>query len=498
MSENLDGPLIAQWARRAAAGLRERQAEINRLNVFPIADSDTGSNMAYTMTAAVDSAESADEDDTQTLTTALASGAVRGARGNSGMVLSQVLRALADTASTGPVDGSAVARMLRLSVDFVKSSISSPVEGTILSVLRAAAEGAANGRESLQETVGNALHAAEAALERTPEQLDVLAKAGVVDAGGRGLVVILQSLYEVLGGAPAEDAVGDRGAGPADDAESADGAAGKGEENGHAGKNIGSGIELEVMFMFDATSDPFATDNLREYLHRVGNSVVFAAAQPEVHRVHVHSRVAGAVIEKAYELGKVSDLRLEVLPEQEISRTPIIALTPGGGAAEIFESVGAIALDVDTASDREIHELLTATGPGSAVVLTNGRDASRVLNRGVEISVINTASLVGGLAALAVHDADNDFDDDLEDMVDAVSAQRFQITTEAEMTSAIDALLEEGGELVTLLWSTPEVSEEAMENLRQHMAHNHPDVEFHDYPAEAMGTAGSAVEIGVE
>ena len=510
MAENLDGPLITQWARRAAAGLRERQAEINRLNVFPIPDSDTGSNMAYTMTAAVDSADQANSEDVQDVTTALASGAVRGARGNSGMVLSQVLRALSDTASRGKVDSQAVAKMLQLSVDFVKTSISSPVEGTILTVLRAAAEGAASGRASLTETVGRALEAAEVALEQTPTQLDVLAKAGVVDAGGRGLVVILQSLYDTLSGESGANQAIEVVAGDSAEAELAadptDAAADDSspEKDPATDPEIGvhgsGSAELEVMFMFDASADPSSFAELRAFLDRKGNSLVIAQAGDNLARVHIHTRFPGAVIERAYELGGVSDLRLEVLPDSEFPSSPIIALAPTGGVASIFENAGAITLDVEHASAQEVRDLLAMSGTGSLVVLTNGRDASSILNQGFDLSAIDTSSLVGGLAALAVHDPANDHDDDVEDMVDAVSAQRFCTSTADAMIADLDELLAEGGELVTLLWSTPEVSEGEMDKLRAHMQQQHPDIEFHDYPAEGMAadSVGHVVEIGVE
>ena len=503
MAENLDGPLITQWARRAAAGLRERQAEINRLNVFPIPDSDTGSNMAYTMTAAVNSADHANSDDVQDVTTALASGAVRGARGNSGMVLSQVLRALSDTASRGKIDSQAVAKMLQLSVDFVKTSISTPVEGTILTVLRAAAAGAASGRASLIETVGQALHAAEVALEQTPTQLDVLAKAGVVDAGGRGLVVILQSLYDTLSGelgaSRASGSAGEKSAGVEGAANPSDAPEFDGTDPEVSVHGSGS-TELEVMFMFDASADPSSCAELRAFLDRQGNSLVIAHAGDNLARVHIHTRFPGAVIERAYALGGVSDLRLEVLPDSEFPSSPIIALAPAGGVASIFENAGAITVDVEHASAQEVRDLLAMSGTGSLVVLTNGRDASSILNQGFDLSAIDTSSLVGGLAALAVHDPANDHDDDVEDMVDAVSAQRFCTSTPDAMIADVDELLAEGGELVTLLWSTPEVTEEEMEELRAHMQQQYPDIEFHDYPAEGMAadSVGHVVEIGVE
>ena len=509
MAENLDGPLIAQWARRAAAGLRERQAEINSLNVFPIPDSDTGSNMAHTMSEAVSFTKDSDESDPSTVTAALASGAVRGARGNSGMVLSQVLRALADTASRGPVDGKAVAKMLQQSVEFVKTSIAEPVEGTILTVLRAAAEGAQSGRESLSEVVSHALVSAEKALEQTPQQLDVLAKAGVVDAGGRGFVVILQALQDTIantGGSLGLSGHARDDADVQDSAQDADNSGARSEDDSPDGvtspsqhprsePDAAANLEIEVMFMFDYTGKPGALDELRDYLGHAGNSIVIAHAGDTLVKVHVHTRRAGAVIERAFSLARVFDLRLEVLPDSELPQMPIIALTPAGGAAKVFEGAGAVALDLEGSDERAIDETLAMIGAGPVIVLTNGRSAAGLLDRGRHIAAIETHSLVGGLAALAVHDPSNDFDDDLEEMADAVSAQRCVETTAADMIEDLESLLAEGGELVTVLWSAPEVAEEQMERLRQWVDSEHGDVEFHDYRADGMGPA---VEIGVE
>lgn len=266
------------------------------------------------------------------------------------------------------------------------------------------------------------------------------------------------------------------------------------EEHGTDRDNALS-MEIEVMFMFDATGKPHAIRELRDFLDNAGNSVVIAHAGESLVKVHVHTRRAGAVIEKAFSLARVFDLRLEVLPGSELPQTPIIALTPSGGAADVFEGAGAIALDVDNADDREIDDILGMTSLGSLIVLTNGRDASALLDRGRHVAVLDTHTLVGGLAALAVHDPHNDFDDDLEEMADAVSVQRCAETTAGAMQDELDALLAEGGELVTILWSSPEVSEQQIDQLRAHVAETRPDVELHDYRADGMG---SAVEIGVE
>ncbi|HIW96596.1 MAG TPA: DAK2 domain-containing protein [Candidatus Corynebacterium gallistercoris] len=484
MADNLDGPLIVQWVRRAATGLKDKQAEINRLNVFPIPDSDTGSNMAHTMAQACEYSEEVDASNTAEVTAALASGAVRGARGNSGVVLSQVLRALADTAARGPVNGAAVAAMLRQAGGFVRAAISSPVEGTVISVLDAAAKGAAAGKESLRDSVQRALHAAEEALEHTPEQLPVLAKAGVVDAGGRGLVVILQALNDVLTGEEAPAAAGDSPEG----------------ESAH--QSHGSAAELEVMFFFTGTEG--ACEKLRSMLDEHGNSVVIGAVDAEQATVHVHTRHAGTVIQHAFALGTVEDLRIEVLPDQAATEAPeatapIIALVDSEGAADIFRTAGAAALRVGDSLDTEdAADALAAAGPGPVAVLTNGFDAAELLAAGQPLELINTEALVGGMAALAVHDAGADWDDNLEEMMDAVAAQRWAECAVEDTQSTIMRLLQSGGELVTLLWDAEEAGEELIRSAVANIRETHPDVHVDVYAAPGMGKGHGRVQIGVE
>ena len=161
----LDGPRLHTWAARAVAELSARRAEINALNVFPVPDADTGSNMTHTMEAALKEADKLPAGaDAPAVAGALASGSVRGARGNSGLVLSQVLRAVADSAARGSVDGDSIARSLTLAVSLVDRAIAEPVEGTVITVLRAAALAAESASGDLHAVVSAALDAARTAL----------------------------------------------------------------------------------------------------------------------------------------------------------------------------------------------------------------------------------------------------------------------------------------------------------------------------------------------
>ena len=206
--EYLDGPALHRWLTRAVAELVARRAEINKLNVFPVPDADTGSNMAHTMEAAlaeVNNLPAAHQCDITKLTAAIAVGAVKGARGNSGMVLSQVLRGLAQSAVSDRITGRTVQQALTTANKFVHHAIIEPVEGTVVTVLRAAAIAANQApTDSLIDVLTAATTAAAIALANTPSQLAVLRDAGVVDAGAQGLVLLLETMLDEVSGGTIE------------------------------------------------------------------------------------------------------------------------------------------------------------------------------------------------------------------------------------------------------------------------------------------------------
>lgn len=206
--EYLDGPALHRWLTRAVAELVARRAEINKLNVFPVPDADTGSNMAHTMEAAlaeVNNLPAAHQCDITKLTATIAVGAVKGARGNSGMVLSQVLRGLAQSAVSDRITGRTVQQALTTANKFVHHAIIEPVEGTVVTVLRAAAIAANQAStDSLIDVLTAATTAAAIALANTPSQLAVLRDAGVVDAGAQGLVLLLETMLDEVSGGTIE------------------------------------------------------------------------------------------------------------------------------------------------------------------------------------------------------------------------------------------------------------------------------------------------------
>lgn len=456
MSEFLDGPTIVSWAQRAAAVLRESQADINRLNVFPIPDADTGSNMAATMEAAVAAVREVDESNLPAVTAALTQGAVRGARGNSGLVLGQVLRALAAASAEGPLDGRAVAETLAQASAFVRAAITTPVEGTVVSVLDAAAAAAeAAVGEGLRGVVVAALHGAEQALARTPEQLPVLAEAGVVDAGGQGFVAVWRVLSEVI-----------------------------------PMPRVAPVQELEVMFFFEGDAE-----GLRAELAALGNSLIVAPAASGA-TVHIHTLEAGRVIELAYSRGSVSDLRLEVLPAvvspEPAATLPVVALCPPGDIAQVFAEAGANPVEWPG----EI--------PASArIILSNGVPLQRAQVPASAV-VIETEAVVGGLAALAVYHEETD---SVEEMVEAVTSQRWAnvpvsacVPDPAPAVQLIESLISDtDGELVTIVWDGQALPEDGVGALCAAVSAAFPGVEIDVVPAAGLfADADAAVQVGVE
>ncbi|SMG27354.1 hypothetical protein SAMN06295981_1596 [Corynebacterium pollutisoli] len=469
----LDGPRLHAWAARAVAELSARRAEINALNVFPVPDADTGSNMTHTMEAALAEVDRLPADaDVAAVAAALASGSVRGARGNSGLVLSQVLRAVADSAARGSVDGDSIARSLTLAVTLVDRAIAEPVEGTVITVLRAAALAAESTSGDLHAVATAALDAARTALANTPSQLDVLREAGVVDAGGTGFVVLLETLLAEIEGTEELPQVEASPNGPAAD--------------------------LEVTFFFVGD-----LDDLQARIAPLGESLVIARADDTSGRVHIHSRTAGRVIETAFSAGAVSDLRLEVLPDApqvDAPRRVVVAVTPPGSVAELYREAGAVVVAPGESVVSDILGQVRSSRAQELILLPNGLLDRRQLvsvERATHafeqtFTIVPTSRLVSGIAALSVHDPEAPIGVAAYTMTEAAAAMRTAIvatpthSVEDATEAACRRLLADGGEHVILLTGT-DVDVDKLDAAL--------DVDVMAFPADGLG---HLVEIGVE
>ena len=455
MQDVLDADAVRAWSKAAVAALEAHQAEIDQLNVFPIADSDTGTNLVLTLRAAARSLDEHDVDDAAGALHALARGAVLGARGNSGVIVAQVLRSFADAASAAAeCDAGTVARALRRAAEEARDAVTEPVDGTILTVAQAAADAARQSASSLQVLLCSVTEAADAALQSTPEQLAVLAEAGVVDAGGRGLVLLLDALARTVGAAPRLTAPAPLRA-----------AAPPARVAPVALRETGSHeFGYEVQYLLDASEADVAV--LRRALADVGDSVVITGTGDGTFNVHVHVNDVGAAIEAGIASGRPRQVTVVRFADDLSTAGPhtgalhlgtvLIAIAPGEGLARLFESEG-----VHVVADQVDEVLSTISGSAArdVVLLPNTRESDGVADAaaetarrgGVRVAVVPTRSPVQGLAAVAVHDPTRRFDDDVVAMAEAAAATRFAEITIADAEALTSVGICQPGDVLGLI-----------------------------------------------
>lgn len=520
MLERLDAAGIRRWADLGLAALRRHRAEIDALNVFPVPDGDTGTNLFLTFESAVGALHDAGAElDLPATVRTFAHGALLGARGNSGIILSQLVRGFSEALDAAGHGGTAVSQnellvsAFRRSAASAYAAVADPREGTVLTVARAAADAVAalGPGTSLAALVTAAADGAADALARTPEQLEVLARAGVVDAGGRGLVVILDALVETVTGVRRD---------PGPSAPPIPWDVHEMDEGGGA---------YEVMYLLD--SEEAAVHTLRARLSELGDSVVIVGGGG-LWNVHVHADDVGPAIEAGVEAGRphrirVTDLRAEAAERRSAERPPgrtVVAVAHGPGTAALLDASGAVVVRATANVAPSTTELLDGVHRAATqevVLLPSDSDirpvaeaaAEKARAEGIGIAVVPTRSIVQTLAAVAVHDATLAFGDDIVAMTRAAAATRYggvSIASREAFTSAgtchvgdvlgivegdvveigdtvedvavrvLSRLLSTGGELVTMVRG--QESDEALTTVvARRLRHAHHGVEIVAY-----------------
>ena len=468
----------------ALAGARE---EIDALNVYPVPDGDTGTNMYLTMAAARDAVReraATGDADRPALFEAFTRGALLGARGNSGVILSEMLRAIMRRIAEAEWDernGAVMVDALRKATEASYAAVGTPVEGTMLSVCRAASDAAATllegePRVRSRDVLTTSAAAAREALARTPDQLKVLRDAGVVDAGGRGVVVILDAAETALTGKrPPRVEAGRRIPRPIRAEPGAD--------------LVDGGPAYEVMYLLDAPDDAIA--NLRGTLAGLGDSLVVVGGEG-LWNVHVHVDDVGSAIEAGIEAGRPHRVRVTHFAEQIAAREPrqrvgraIVAVAAGAGLAELFEDAGAVVVHGgpgDRPSTGMLLDAMVRSGAQEVVVLPNDNDSVRAAqvaastaekDHDMRVAVIPTTAQVEGLAALAVHEPGRTFDQDVLEMTatarharqGAVTIASRQAITMAGPCEPGDVLGAIGGDFVVVGHDLTEVAEDVLGRL---------------------------------
>ncbi|GAB7004493.1 DAK2 domain-containing protein [Nocardioides sp. AN3] len=455
-SRPLDLAVVSRFADLATDALGLAREEIDALNVYPVPDGDTGTNMFLTLSAARDAlqearAEARNEAGQQApqqapqqagqqpappptprdaALEAFARGALLGARGNSGVILAEMLGAVARRLArpSGEPTAVVVAEALVEATEASYAAVGDPVEGTILTVSRAASDAAIavarRGGARTGEVLCAAAAAAREALARTPEQLPVLRDAGVVDAGGRGLTAILDAAETALTGrrpSPVAPTTGPHHTIPT-------------QQTG--GTACPAGPAFEVMYLLEATPEAVAT--LRERLAALGESLVVTGSDT-LWNVHVHVDDAGAALEAGIEAGRPYRVRVTHFGPEHPTVGPehptpvrtgrrVVAVAAGPGLRELFEEAGAVVVDGAPGrrpSTGELLEAIRRSNAAEVVILPNDHDTVRAAavaartaetDDGIRVAVIPSHAQVQGLAAMAVHEPGRTFDGDVLEM----------------------------------------------------------------------------------
>ncbi len=527
----LDAVAVRQWADACVRSLDANREDIDRINVFPVPDGDTGTNLLQTMRSALDALLRTPVDTVGAALGALARGALAGARGNSGVILSQVLRGLAEAAhGASTASGASLRRALSRADELATAAVSKPVPGTVLSVLHAAAEAARDcTSDDLDDVITVAAKAGAEALAETPRQLAVLARAGVVDAGGRGLVVLLDTLAAVITGREVED-VPVAVTVPRDSLTTA--------------REAGSSeFEYEVMYLLDGSPD---VEALKDELVAVGDCVSVVGDGAGLWTVHVHCNDIGAAVEAGIRAGRPHRITVARFADQIAAQAPrfvrdraIVVLVEGEGVAELFRSEGAVVFEPgDEVTAADLLAVVVGTRARQVTVLPGDPtwrepldDAvTQAVAAGQDVVVVPTFSPVQALAALAVHSPTRRAGDDVVAMAEAAAATRrgevavsdreaitwvgrcrpgdllgmldgevVLIEPEPADVGAlacrlVDRMLASGGELVTVLVgrAAPDGVERVLED---HLRVAHPEVELAAYRG---GQRDALLVVGVE
>jgi DAK2 domain fusion protein YloV len=422
--------------------LRAHQERLNRLNVYPVPDGDTGTNMALTLESVVTGLAGADTD---AVRKAVIHGALMGARGNSGVILSQVLKGLAEgLCQAEPVGPAGVADALLGASRLADAAVMRPVEGTILTVARDAASAADGARNcSLVEVLEAAASAAATSLEQTPKLLPVLAEAGVVDAGGAGFVLLVDALLHVADGRALPEPETDPSLLPRPVAAPA----AESEDDAHAG----DGGRYEVMYFLEAPDE--AVDAFKAAWDAIGDSIVVVGEQG-LWNCHIHTDDIGAALEAALDAGgrprqiRVTDLHQQVADERknrERVTTAIVAIGAGEGIDDILRSLGVQEVVAGgqsmNPSTAQILDAIEATTAEQVVVLPNNKNVVPVAEQAAQLGgrpvvVVPTRSVAEGLASLLAYDPRVDAETNASAMVEASTQVAWGEVTRAVRNAA--------------------------------------------------------------
>ena len=452
----------------ATAWLERNMEALNAINVFPVPDGDTGTNMYLTMRSTMEEVEQSPGNAASDVLAAMSNGALMGARGNSGVILSQILRGLAEAgANSGSIDAYWLATGLEKAAAQAYTAVTEPKEGTVLTVVRdvatAAREALSEGNSDLIDVMSASVVAAKLSVSRTPLLLPVLAEAGVVDAGGQGLLVILEGMDYHLRDEPMptlSDA--------ASPAIQEDWLAGT--QRMHAEGESAYGYCTE--FLVTGTNlDP---EQMRSYMLEIGDSVI-SVGDDKLVRIHVHTNEPGTAITQGTSVGSLRQIKVDNMGDQatgffehhegarihqDRNLPAVVAVASGTGLSEVFRSIGATAIVPGgpsmNPSTREIVEAIEGCPGDRVIVLPNDKNVILTAEQATkltekQVQVVPSKSIPEGIAALLALTPGDDLPEQAQAMDEARTAIQTVEVCRAMRSTAIKGVKVEEGQAIAIV-----------------------------------------------
>ncbi len=475
MDKYITGALLRKMVVSGANYLEENKEYVNSLNVFPVPDGDTGTNMSLTMKSAVKELNMCTNNDMETICDAISKGALKGARGNSGVILSQILKGITSSFNhLKEIKTIDFANALIEGANVAYKAVTKPKEGTVLTVIRAMADSSikiAKKESEMQEFLKQVLDIGEEALSMTPELLPVLKKAGVVDAGGRGLLIILNGFLKIVSGDESElKFLADT------DKVSSNAGAGSGPYSNPEVIDYNSLADIEFAYcteFFIININKKTTvadiDKLRETLMSIGDSVI-CIGDLNLIKVHVHTNQPGVALTNALKLGELNGVKIENMLEQfralkvqnspeELKKIGVVSVCAGEGLAALFKD-----LNVDyvieggqtmNPSAEDIAKACDSVPAENVFVLPNNKNiilASELANdlSKRNIYVLPTTSIPQGISAAIRIDPELSIDENKANVEETIKGVISGQVTYAVRSTSIDGFKLKEGDIIGL------------------------------------------------
>ncbi|TVP87953.1 MAG: DAK2 domain-containing protein [Alkalicoccus sp.] len=533
--QKIDGEKLAQMLLEGAANLSNNSKKIDALNVFPVPDGDTGTNMNLTMTSGIKEVKGNERAHAGKVAGYFAKGLLMGARGNSGVILSQLFRGFSKSIEKQPeLQPSHIADALKQGVDMAYRAVMKPVEGTILTVAKDAAEAAASEAEAGTDCISlleKVVSEADASLERTPDLLPVLKEVGVVDSGGQGLLTIYEGFLAALKGEKIE--VSSNAETPSME-ELVKFEHHQSAQSHMATEDIEYGYCTEVMVKFEESKlneHPYDEDAFRNQLDKHGDSLLVVSDE-DLLKIHIHVEYPGSVINEAQKFGSLVNIKVENMREQHTSilneeqppaasepdKFAVITVGMGKGIRELFEGLGVKKVieggQTMNPSTEDFVKAIEEVNAENIILLPNNSNIVMAAEQAAEVAearveVVPSKSVPQGLAAMLAFNEEQKLSENAESMSEALTfVKTGEVTYAVRDTSLngvsinegdfmgiseknivsngsdvkkvaeklVDYLVNEESEIVTVIYGEDRTSSDA-ESLRQYIESEYAEVE---------------------